>query len=98
MSHTLHRAGVDPRKPSNDLNEGEVSRLHRAVRAVLREALDSAGTTFQNYRAVNGRSGSFQERLRVYGREGERCSRCTAHIERIVQAGRSTYYCPGCQE
>ena len=50
-----------------------------------------------DYRAVNGRSGSFQTLLRVYGREGEPCTHCGRIIRRIVQAGRSTYFCPGCQ-
>ena len=72
-------------------------RLHRAIRSVLREALAAAGTTFQNYRAVNGRSGGFQSSLRVYGREHEPCRRCGKTVERIVQAGRGTYFCPACQ-
>lgn len=96
-SEALFRARVDPRRPGRDLDGDEVSRLHRAVRRVLREALDEAGTSFQNYRAVNGRSGGFQLSLRVYGREGKPCRACGRPIERIVQAGRSTYYCPSCQ-
>jgi len=96
-SEALFRAAVDPRRAGRDLDPAEVRRLHRAVRAVLREALARAGTTFRNYRAVNGRSGRFQSRLRVYGREGEPCRRCGTAIERIVQAGRSTYCCPRCQ-
>jgi len=96
-SEALFRAAIDPRRPGRDLSPGEVRRLHRAVRTVLREALESAGTTFRDYRAVNGRSGRFQSRLNVYGREGESCRRCGAVIERIVQAGRSTYWCPRCQ-
>ena len=75
----------------------EVKRLHRTVRAVLREALEKAGTSFQSYRAVNGRSGEFQLSLRVYAREGEPCRNCGRAIERVVQAGRSTFYCPSCQ-
>lgn len=96
-SEALHRARVDPRRPGSDLAPGEVRRVHRAVRAVLREALAAAGTTFRDYRAVNGRSGSFQRSLRVYGREGAACRRCGTGIDRIVQAGRSTYFCPSCQ-
>jgi len=96
-SEALHRARVHPARPACGLSSSEVARLHRAVRRVLREALASAGTTFQSYRAVNGRSGSFQTRLRVYDREGRPCPRCGAPIERIVQAGRSTYLCPACQ-
>ena len=96
-SEALFRAGVDPRRPGRDLAPGEVKRLHRTVRGVLREAIRQAGTSFQNYRAVNGRSGAFQSSLDVYGRDGEPCRACGETIERIVQAGRSTFYCPSCQ-
>lgn len=96
-SEALFRARVDPRRPGRELADDEVKRLHRSLRSVLREALDQAGTSFQNYRAVNGRSGGFQSLLRVYGRDGEPCGKCRRPIERIVQAGRSTFYCPSCQ-
>lgn len=96
-SEALHGAGIDPRRPGRELGEEEVGRLHTAVRSVLSDALEHAGTTFRDYRAVNGRSGRFQERLRVYGREGRDCPRCGGTVRRIVQAGRSSYFCPGCQ-
>ena len=96
-SEALFRARVDPRRPGRDLEPDEVKRLHRTVRGVLREAIQQAGTSFKNYRAVNGRSGEFQSSLDVYGREGEPCRTCGDTIARIVQAGRSTFYCPSCQ-
>ncbi len=96
-SEALFRARVSPQRPANTLSDEEVRRLHRTIRAVLREALASAGTTMRDYRAVNGRAGSFQTQLRVYGRAGERCGRCPGHILRIVQAGRSSFLCPRCQ-
>ena len=96
-SEALFRAGIDPRRPGRDLEPDEVKRLHRTVRGVLREAIQQAGTSFQNYRAVNGRSGEFQASLDVYGRDGEPCRTCGGTSERIVQAGRSTFYCPSCQ-
>lgn len=96
-SESLHAAGIDPRRPGGELDRPEVERLVSAIRTVLGAALEHAGTTFRNYRAVNGRSGSFQERLAVYGRDGEACRRCGEEVRRIVQAGRSSYHCPGCQ-
>lgn len=96
-SEALHRARIDPTRPVSDLTDEEVRRLHRSLRRILRSSLDSSGTTFRDYRAVNGRSGSFQTLLEVYGRDGEPCTNCGQVILRIVQAGRSTYYCPGCQ-
>lgn len=96
-SEALCRAGIDPRRAAGSLDTGEVTRLHRAIRDVLGAALRGSGTTVRSYRAVNGRSGTFQNELRVYGREGEPCVACGAGIERIVQAGRSTFLCPECQ-
>ena len=96
-SEMLHRAGIDPRRPAGSLSRVETRRLHRSIRAVLRAALEKSGTTVRDYRAVNGRSGSFQTELRVYGREGCRCRRCGADVSRIVQAGRSSFFCRSCQ-
>ncbi|WP_419163585.1 bifunctional DNA-formamidopyrimidine glycosylase/DNA-(apurinic or apyrimidinic site) lyase [Candidatus Palauibacter sp.] len=96
-SEALYRARIDPRRPAGSLEMTETRRLHRAVRAVLRDALDSAGTTLRDYRAVNGRSGSFQTRLLVYQREGAACPGCGRPVVRIVQAGRSSFFCPNCQ-
>ena len=97
-SEALHAAGLDPRRPGRQLGQDEIGRLHAALRSVLGDALAHAGTTFRDYRAVDGRSGRFQERLRVYARDGEACPRCGQAVRRIVQAGRSTYFCPGCQD
>lgn len=96
-SEALHRARIDPRRAAGSLEAAEAGRLHRGLRAVLREALADAGTTLRDYRAVNGLSGSFQTRLRVYQREGLDCLRCAESIARVVQAGRSSFFCPGCQ-
>lgn len=96
-SEALHRARIDPRRACRDLAPEDHRRLHRALRAVLRDALRGEGTTLRDYRAINGRSGRFQERLRVYGRDGSPCRRCGAPIDRIVQAGRSTFFCAACQ-
>lgn len=96
-SEALHVAGLDPRRPGGELGGAEVERLHEAVRSVLREALAHAGTTFRDYRALNGRSGSFQERLRVYGRQGRPCRDCGREVRRVELAGRGTFFCPGCQ-
>ncbi len=96
-SEALFRARIDPRRPCAALDDDDHRRLHRALRAVLREALDAEGTSLRDFRAVNGRSGEFQERLRVYAREEMPCGRCGTPIRRVVQAGRSTYLCPSCQ-
>ena len=101
-SEALWRVKIDPRRTSNTLDEVETRRLHRAIRAVLWEAIDNAGTTFgksvSDYRDAYGDYGKFQEMLAVYGRAGEKCPRCGEEIVRTRQAGRSTYFCPGCQK
>jgi formamidopyrimidine-DNA glycosylase len=93
----LYRAGVHPKRPAGRLAPERWEKLHGALLDVLRSALRAGGTTLQDYRDPEGISGDFQRRLRVYGREGEPCRRCKRRIRRIVQAGRSTFYCPGCQ-
>ncbi len=91
------QARIDPRRPGADLNRRELRRLHRAIRDVLGEAVDRRGTSFSDYRDVLGGTGDFQNRLDVYGRDGEPCRRCAMEIERVVLAGRSAFYCPRCQ-
>lgn len=94
---SLHRAGLDPRRPGGSLAAREVGRLHDAVRSVLESALELAGTTFRDYRSPDGAPGGYQRRLAVYGRAGSPCPRCGGEVRRIVQAGRGTFFCPGCQ-
>jgi formamidopyrimidine-DNA glycosylase len=96
-SEALHRARIDPRRICATLTESEGRRLHRGLRSVLSEALQDSGTSLRDYQAVNGRSGKYQNRLRVYDREGQPCWRCGEDIRRVQQAGRSSYFCPGCQ-
>lgn len=96
-SEALFRAGIDPRLPANRLTRPRASRLRDAVQEVLREAIGFRGTTFLDYRDASGERGEFARRLRVYDREGEPCVVCETPIRRIVQAGRSTFFCPSCQ-
>jgi formamidopyrimidine-DNA glycosylase len=107
-SEALFRAGISPRVPARSLREEQVARLRRAIRQVLSEAIawgstvrpdDSAAAEARASEAAEAGYREFgAERLRVYDRAGRPCLRCRAPVERLVQAGRSTYYCPGCQE
>lgn len=92
-SEILHEAGLDPFRAGGELEPVETRRLHRALKAVLRRAIRYCGTTFSDFQDAHGVTGSYQTRLRVYGREGEPCKRCGAPIVRVSQAQRSTYYC-----
>ena len=97
-SEALFRARINPTKPANQLTKSNAARLRDAVRAVLNEAIDFRGTTLLDYRDAAGESGAFSARLRVYDRKGEPCVKCGTPIERIVQGGRSTFFCPSCQK
>lgn len=94
----LHRAGVHPKAHPAGLSAERLRGVHRALRAVLGKAIDACGTSFRDYVTPTGASGDFGNFLAVYGREGERCLKCGAVVERVSwPAGRSTYYCPRCQ-
>ena len=97
-SEALFRAGIDPRRRANSLTKPRAQRLRDAVQEVLQEAIDFRGTTLLDYRDASGEEGSFAGRLRVYNRAGEPCLVCGTPIRRIVQGGRSTFFCPRCQK
>jgi formamidopyrimidine-DNA glycosylase len=88
---------VDPRRRSGGLSPAEWSRVAGAIRRVLPEAIARMGTTVSTYRTIWNEPGRYGEMLRVYDRAGEPCRRCGTPVRRIVQGGRSTYFCPACQ-
>lgn len=96
-SEALFRAKVDPRTPADALTRAQAKRIHQGVRDVLAEAIEFRGTTLLDYRDAEGEPGEFVRRLRVYDREAEPCLRCHRPIRRIVQGGRSTFFCAFCQ-
>jgi formamidopyrimidine-DNA glycosylase len=95
---TLFRAGIDPALPIHRMDEGRWERVVSALGRVLKEAMARGGTTLNDFVNAEGEAGYFQVRLRVYDREGKPCPACRAPIRRIVQAGRSTFFCPSCQK
>lgn len=96
-SESLWRAGVDPRRSVARIGAASWDRVAEAVRGVLSDAVAEGGTTLNDFTDGEGNAGYFQVSLAVYGREGEPCPRCARLIRRLVQAGRSSFYCPGCQ-
>jgi formamidopyrimidine-DNA glycosylase len=108
-SEALFRAGVAPTRAARSLRPAQVARLWRAIREVLSDAIACGSTVPLNYAGEGARDGLFyfgrsagapdyyEERLRVYDRAGEPCPVCGGAIKRLVQAARSTYYCPRCQ-
>lgn len=95
----LHRSRISPRRLATNVRGSRVERLAEAVVAVLREAILAGGSSLRDHRQVSGELGYFQHAFRVYDREGQPCPTvgCGGGVARIVQAGRSTFYCPRCQ-
>ena len=96
-SEILFRARISPRRAAGRVKEHELELLMRSIRAVLSEAIAKAGTSFSDFQDSEGKEGSFERFLRVYGREGEACCKCRSEVRRIVQVGRSTFFCKSCQ-
>ena len=105
VCEALHRSGLSPRRSAGSLvrRDGRptarAERLAHAIRAVLEEAVMAGGSTLRDYRQADGTLGTFQHGFRAYDREGARCSTpaCAGSITRIVQSGRSTFFCGACQ-
>jgi formamidopyrimidine-DNA glycosylase len=108
-SEALFRARISPRLAAQKLTQHQIARLSRAIRETLQDAIARGSTVPLNYSGDGERDGLFyfgrapgaadyyEERLRVYDREGKPCVTCGTRIRRIVQAARSTFYCPKCQ-
>ena len=96
-SEALFMAGIRPGRAAGRISEKAYARLTEAIKQVLRAALAAGGTTFSDFRRVDGRPGYFKQQLLVYGREGEPCPRCAAVIVAIRLGQRSTFYCRRCQ-
>ena len=102
VCEALHRAGLSPRRKAGTLvkkkgHDARLDELVRQVRAVLTEAITAGGSTLQDFAHTDGASGEYQQRFLVYDREGEPCMSCGGPVERLVQSGRSTFYCCHCQ-
>ncbi len=94
----LFAAAIDPRTRCCKLSRPRAERLLASLRTTLARALEVGGSSLRDFRDAHGSDGAYQLEARVYGREGQPCSRCGATLRRIVQAQRSTFFCPGCQK
>ena len=98
VSEALHRAGIDPRRQAGRIGAARLAALTGHIRDVLTEAIAAGGSSLRDHRQATGELGYFQHSFRVYDREGAPCPNgCGAVITRIVQSGRSSYFCPHCQ-
>jgi len=99
VCEALFRARIDPRKPAGKVTGPALERLVPAIRKVLEQAIGDGGSSLRDYARPDGELGYFASRFDVYDREGEPCRPpCTGAVRRIVQGGRSTWFCPKCQK
>lgn len=103
VSEALFYAGIHPERAANKVSKEEAENLAAAIRDVLNRAIAAGGSTLKDYRHADGELGYFQHQFAVYGKEGETCPRCAdalnkCQIQKIVQSGRSTYFCPATQK
>jgi len=103
VCEALFRAGISPRRKAANIGVKRAERLVQAIQAVLTEAIEAGGSSLRDHRQPSGELGYFQHNFAVYGREGAPCPRCAGQgqgcsgIRRVVQGGRSTFYCPELQ-
>jgi formamidopyrimidine-DNA glycosylase len=100
VCEALYRARISPLVAAGSVSKARLERLATQVRNVLNDAIAAGGSTLRDFANADGGQGYFQHRFDVYGREGEPCrgDECTGVVTRIVQGGRSTFYCPSCQK
>lgn len=95
VSEALFQAGLHPVRQAGTVTD--CAALTRAIKKVLQAAIKAGGSTLRDYRHADGSLGYFQHAFKVYDRTGQPCPVCGTPIERIVQSGRSSYFCPKCQ-
>ena len=106
VCEALHRARLSPKRMASTIatrsgapNE-RAERLVDAIKAVLKDAIKAGGSSLRDHKRTDGELGTFQHHFRVYDREGQKCPtpNCRGTVKRIVQNGRSTFFCPACQK
>ncbi len=104
VCEALFRAGLSPKRRASTIADRDgkpnarAESLVVAIKAVLADAIEAGGSSLRDHRRADGSLGDFQHNFRVYDREGQPCPGCRGKIKRIVQVGRSTFYCPSCQK
>ncbi len=93
----LFRAGISPKQLSGKITQKQAQAIYTQTLKVLQQAIDHRGSSMRNYRDASGEEGGFKRLIQVYARENKPCMKCKSPIERLVQAGRSTFYCQKCQ-
>ncbi len=97
VSEALFMAGIDPASRGGAIDPARLGPLVVAIKAVLERAIAAGGSSLRDFVHPDGQLGYFSHQWQVYGRAGDPCRRCAAPVSRIVQAGRSTFFCAACQ-
>lgn len=97
-AESLFKAGIHPEIPAQSLDFQQIASLVDAIKEVLKAAIDNGGTTLRDFVNGDNQPGYFQQKLAVYGREGQPCFICNHTIEKFRQAGRSSFFCSKCQK
>ncbi len=99
VCEALFRAGISPRRRAGNLSAQRAGSLVPIIRTVLLDAIEAGGSSLRDFKQADGELGYFQHSFDVYGREGQACRRvgCRGTVGRMVQSGRSSFYCGGCQ-
>jgi formamidopyrimidine-DNA glycosylase len=97
VCEALFRSGISPKKLAGAIRKDRLETLAAEVRKVIEEAIVAGGSTISDFRQSDGELGYFQHSFQVYDREGDACVVCAKPVKRMVQSGRSTFYCAGCQ-
>jgi len=99
VCEALHRSHISPKRLAGSISTPRLEALAHAIRETLTEAIEAGGSSISDYAAADGALGYFQHRFRVYDREAEPCRTpgCKGAVKRLVQTGRSTFYCSNCQ-
>ena len=98
VAEAMFAAGVRPDRLGISLTEDDCKKLVKEVKKVLRQSIKAGGTTFSDYRQVDGSEGKFVRELKIYGRAGEPCLKCNTKIIKSTIGGRSSFTCPNCQK
>ncbi len=104
VCEALYRARLSPKRVASTIADRNgkpnerAEKLVDAIKAVLKDAIEAGGSSLRDHRRADGSLGDFQHNFQVYDREGQPCPNCKGKIKRIVQVGRSTFYCPSCQK
>jgi formamidopyrimidine-DNA glycosylase len=97
-SEALFRSGIHPERTASSLTDKDIKKSHEQIIITLEDAIRAGGSTLKDFSKANGESGYFQYQFKVYGREGLPCFTCKTLIQRIVQGGRSSFFCSKCQK